>query len=110
MHTPLDTGGGIVTFDQRGHVVGANRRVKRLFGCSAEALSGQHFEILMPEAVRCEYTRDRHAYLRGEPVDVAGQSRETLGPRRDGSLLPIRFALGKPKVSRSAPWTTSPSQ
>lgn len=95
MRTLLDTGvDGIVTLDQRGHIVSANRLVERLFGWSTEELIGRHFEMLMPEAVRREYAGYLHAYAHGEPVDVVGQSRETLGLRRDGSLLPIRLALG----------------
>ena len=95
MRTLLETAvDGIVTLDQHGQIVSANRSVERLFGWKADELIGRHFEMLMPEAVRREYAGYLQSYARGEPVNVIGQSREIVGLHRDGNLLPIRLAVG----------------
>src|SRR5579883_2317664 len=69
----------VISIDQGGRIVLANRRAEEMFGYSREEVLGARIEILLPESKRGAHVRDRdryferpHARPMGIGMDLAG--------------------------------------
>ncbi|MEK1905912.1 MAG: PAS domain S-box protein [Pseudomonas sp.] len=85
---------GIVIIDDRGVIEGLNAAAERLYGWSKQELIGQHINTLIPESYH-QGALDYLPKVMSEGMsDIIGGSREVEARLKDGSLLPIRLAIG----------------
>ncbi len=85
---------GIVIVDERGVIEGLNAAAARLYGWTEGELIGRHINTVIPES----YHQGALDYLprlmrQGESAIIDG-SLEVEAQLKDGSLLPIRLAIG----------------
>jgi PAS domain S-box-containing protein len=85
---------GIVIIDDQGLIEGLNSAAARLYGWRRDELVGRHINTVIPES----YHQGAPDYLlrvmREGQSEILGGSREVEAQRKDGSLLPIRLAIG----------------
>ncbi|MEL4887362.1 PAS domain S-box protein [Pectobacterium betavasculorum] len=92
----LDTAvDGIITIDRHGVIQSFNHSAERLFGWMASEVIGHNIKMLMPEPDQSQHDSYLHNYQStGEPK-IIGTGREVMGLRKDGSLMPMRLAVGR---------------
>ncbi|TBV00071.1 MHYT domain-containing protein [Stutzerimonas kirkiae] len=96
LHAILDTAVDvIITIDSRGLIQSANRSVERMFGWTPEELVGRNVSMLMPEPDRSQHDGYLHNYQSSGVAKIIGTGREVTAQRRDGSLMPMRLAVGR---------------
>jgi len=96
MRATLDTAvDGILTIDAHGTIRAANPAVERLFGWTRQELIGRNIKMLMPEPHRAQHDGYLARYQQTGEARIIGIGRDVEGIRKDGSLLPIRLAIGK---------------
>lgn len=95
LNTTVD---GIVTIDERGVIQDVNPPVEQLFGWRAEELIGRNISMLMPEPYRSQHDDYLSNYRHTGHARIIGVGREVEGRRKDGSVLPIRLAIGKAEL------------
>ncbi|MDX5373057.1 MAG: PAS domain S-box protein [Pseudomonadaceae bacterium] len=92
LNTAVD---GIITIDERGLIRDINPSVEQLFGWRADELIGRNINMLMPEPHHSAHDGYLEHYRRTGEARIIGVGREVDGRRKDGSLLPMRLAIGK---------------
>ncbi|HYG90580.1 MAG TPA: PAS domain S-box protein [Azospirillum sp.] len=90
---------GIITIDERGDVLSANKAAELIFGYAAEEMVGQNVKMLMPEPYRSAHDQYLERYLKTGERKVIGIGREVEGRRKDGSIFPMDLAVGETEVS-----------
>ncbi|ENO85703.1 MHYT domain-containing protein [Thauera linaloolentis] len=96
LRATLDTAvDGIITIDSRGLIQGYNQSAERLFGWTAEEVVGRNIKMLMPEPDQSKHDGYLHNYLSSGKPKIIGTGREVTGLRKDGSLMPMRLAVGR---------------
>ncbi|MCU1717685.1 MHYT domain-containing protein [Pseudomonas sp. 5P_3.1_Bac2] len=96
LRATLDTAvDGIITIDSKGLIQGVNKSAERLFGWSAEELVGRNIKMLMPEPDQTRHDGYLHNYHSSGTPKIIGIGREVMGLRKDGSLMPMRLAVGR---------------
>jgi putative two-component system response regulator len=90
---------GIVTIDEQGLIESVNRSARGLFGYDPIELVGRPWECIVAPSHRDELTRARDAERarRGAGESVA-EPIESLGLRKDGSLLAIEIAISEMQI------------
>ena len=96
LNTAVD---GIITIDGRGQILAINQSVEQLFGWSSNELLGQNIRMLMPEPYRSQHDGYLANYQRTGEARIIGVGREVDALRKDGSLMPIRLAIGKANIA-----------
>lgn len=86
---------GIITIDSKGSILAANAATERLFGWPVAEILGRNISILMPEPYHSNHDNYLRNYLSGQNPKVIGQGREVMAKRRNGSVFPIRLAVGR---------------
>jgi PAS domain S-box-containing protein len=83
-------GDGIVTADESGRVETFNAAAERMFGYSADEISGEGVPVLLSAEARGDGARP------GARLDEAiGSRREAEGRRKDGSIFPVELNVGE---------------
>ena len=96
LRATLDTAvDGIVTTDAIGTIVGFNPAAERLFGWDSAEITGRNIKEVMPSRDQIMQLREQQHGLIARAQEYVGSSSEILGRRRDGSLVPLRLALGR---------------
>lgn len=95
LNTAVDA---IVTIDNRGKILHANRSVEKLFGYKPNELINQNVSVLMPEPDRSRHDNYIHQYNERGKRKIIGIGRQVLGQRADGSLIPIDLAISEVRV------------
>ena len=88
---------GIIIIDAQGTVRLFNGGAERLLGWTADEVMGRNIYMLMPSPHRealDDYLRD---HLQSGMTKGSGAGRELDAVRKDGSLVPIRLAVGRVK-------------
>ena len=86
-------GDAIITIDESGNILLANRAAERIFGYPAAELNGQSLTMLMPEHSRIKYEHTLARYLEAgkkrlhRPIDVTGK-------HKDGSEILLELTFG----------------
>ena len=90
---------GVVTTDDFGVITSFNKSAERMFGWSEAELLGRNVSVLMsgPDASAHDLHMDR--YRHGGTARIVGIGREVVGLRKDGSLMPMRLAIGEAPVA-----------
>jgi len=96
---------GIVSIDERGTILSANRATETIFGYSAPELLGVNVSILMPSPYREEHDRYLSNYLTTRHKKIIGIGREIVGRRKDGSLFPLDLSVGEAIVDGKSIFT-----
>ncbi|VFR94797.1 diguanylate cyclase/phosphodiesterase (GGDEF & EAL domains) with PAS/PAC sensor(s) [plant metagenome] len=86
---------GILTIDGRGIIQAFNPSAERLFGWHAREVIGRNIKMLMPEPDQSRHDSYLSNYLRSGEAKIIGSGREVTGLRKDGSLIPMRLAVGQ---------------
>ncbi len=86
---------GIITIDQHGIILSANHAAEKMFGWPATELAGLNINHLMPDPYRSGHDGYLANYLATGDARVIGVGREVMAQRRDGSVFPIRLAVGR---------------
>jgi putative two-component system response regulator len=93
----------IVTIDEQGLIESVNRSARGLFGYDPAELVGRPWECIVAPSHRDELARARAAERgrRGAGESVA-EPIESLGLRKDGSLLAIEIAISEMQIGERA--------
>jgi PAS domain S-box-containing protein len=98
IQTIIDTAeDGIISIDRNGTVELFNAAAQRIFQYSDAEVVGQNVKMLMPLTVSEHHDSYIRRYLETNEPRVIGLGREVTGMRKDGSLFPMRLAIGEMK-------------
>ena len=86
---------GIMMIDERGVVRVYNKACENLFGYEAAEVIGRNVKMLMPEPYHAEHDGYLHHYVKTAEKHIIGIGREVSGRRKDGSIFPLRLAVGE---------------
>ncbi len=86
---------GIVIIDARGTVRLFNGAAQKLLGWTADEVVGRNIRMLMPQPHRDAHDSYLHNYLTTGLAKIIGAGREVDAMRKDGTLVPIRLAVGR---------------
>ncbi|WXL24262.1 MHYT domain-containing protein [Ectopseudomonas mendocina] len=96
LRATLDTAvDGIITIDSKGLIQGFNKSAERLFGWTASEVLGRNIKMLMPEPDQSKHDGYLQNYHSSGNPKIIGIGREVMGLRKDGSLMPMRLAVGR---------------
>lgn len=84
---------GILSIDEAGRIVSANRAVETMFGYGRDTLIGREVEQLVPDGVRGVHAAHRAAYWRSPAPRPMGRGRDLVARRADGSTFPVEVSL-----------------
>ena len=93
---------GIITIDAKGIIQDVNHAAERLFGWRSAELVGRNVSMLMPEPYRSQHDGYLDRHLRLGHTGIIGGGRDVLGQRKDGSLMPMRLAVGRSEMGGEA--------
>lgn len=93
---------GIITIDGRGIIQAFNPSAERLFGWKADEVIGQNIKILMPDPDRTHHDSYISNFQQTGIPKIIGSGREVTGLRKDGSLMPMRLAVGRVELPGEA--------
>ncbi|HEY0843159.1 PAS domain S-box protein [Methylotenera sp.] len=96
LNTAID---GIITINTKGDILSFNTVAEQLFGWKADEVIGKNINILMPNPHHSNHDDYLKNYLKSGQAKIIGVGREVEGLRKDGSLFPIRLAIGKVVLS-----------
>lgn len=86
---------GVVVIDHEGTIELVNEATCDLFGYTSEELTGKNVSLLMPEPEAGQHTGYLKRYLAEGDPRVIGIGREVTARKRDGTLFPMRLAVGE---------------
>ncbi|MBP6599292.1 MAG: PAS domain S-box protein [Giesbergeria sp.] len=85
----------IVMINAQGRIQSFNGAAEKMLGWSAEEVIDHNVNILMPNPYKDEHDGYLHHHLSTGDKRIIGKAREVTAMRKDGSLLPIRLAVGR---------------
>ena len=86
---------GIITIDQYGTIQSFNNPAEQIFGWLQDEVLGRNIRMLMPEPHHSQHDHYLARYMRTGEAHIIGTGREVTGLRKNGSLVPLRLALGR---------------
>jgi two-component system sensor kinase FixL len=102
LNTAVDA---IITIDERGKILNANRALQKLFGYLPSELIGKNISCLMPEPDRSSHDGYLAKYQQTGKAAIIGIGRQVVGQRRDGSLIPVDLAVSEIRVGNRKMYT-----
>jgi len=84
---------GVITVGRDGTVAEFNASAERIFGWKRDEIVGRNISLILNERDRTAERGLLHVLRRGS-LEGINPSTETFGLRKDGSLVPVRGALG----------------
>jgi len=88
---------GVITVGRDGTITEFNASAERIFGWKHEEIVGRNIALLLNERDRTAERGLLHVLARGS-LEGVNTSMETFGVRKDGSLVPVRGALGHARL------------
>ncbi|EOQ96558.1 PAS domain S-box protein [Leptospira wolbachii serovar Codice str. CDC] len=88
----------IVMINTKGIVQEFNISAEKMFGWKAKEIIGKNVNILMPNPYQTEHDQYLSNYLRTGNAKIIGVGRETEAIKKDGTVFPIRLAIGHTKL------------
>ena len=82
---------GILSMDEHGIIVTANRALEEMFGWSRGSLPGQPIEELLQPELHERHITLRSAYFEAPEARMLGGSRSLMGLRKDGTVFPVEI-------------------
>jgi len=92
---------GIITIDAKGVVLSFNTAAEKMFQYSAGEVIGQNVKVLMPESYQVKHDGFIEHYLDTGEKKIIGMGREVEGQCKDGSIFPLRLAIGESRLGKS---------
>jgi len=96
METAVD---GIIMIDAKGIVQSYNLAAERILGWTGAEVIGRNIHMLMPEPHRSAHDGYLSHHLRSGESRIIGSGRELEALHKDGTLVPIRLAVGRVQLS-----------
>lgn len=96
---------GVLVIDHRGIVERFNPAAEKLFGYAADEVIGRNVNMLMPAPYSAEHDRYLANYLQSGQAKIIGIGRDVEGRRKDGSVFPLRLAVGEMRVGAERKFT-----
>ncbi|MDD1782131.1 PAS domain S-box protein [Enterovibrio sp. ZSDZ35] len=84
----------IIAIDQNGTITFFNQSAERIFGWYATEVIGSNVRILVTDEHQHRHDSYIHNFIQKRDSSVVGTVREVTAKRKDGSLLPVRLAIG----------------
>ena len=91
----------MIVIDERGTVQFFSSAAERLFGYTADEVSGQNVRMLMPQPYREQHDSYLDRYRRTGERRIIGIGRVVVGRRKDGSTFPMELSVGE--ANRTGP-------
>ena len=91
---------GILSVDERGIIVTANRALETMFGWKADELIGRSVDQLAPETMRDQHVAHRSNFFQATESVYAALN--LVGQRKDGSLFPIEVSVNRAVTHKGA--------
>jgi two-component system, LuxR family, sensor kinase FixL len=102
LNTAVDA---IITIDERGTILHANRAVEKMFGFAPQYLAGKNVSVLMPEPNRSQHDGYIKKYQETGKRNIIGIGRQVLGQKSDGVLIPVDLAISEVRVGSRVLYT-----
>ncbi|RLQ87098.1 putative bifunctional diguanylate cyclase/phosphodiesterase [Notoacmeibacter ruber] len=83
----------IICSNSKGSITFWNQSAERLFGYPPDEALDRGVEIIVPASWRAIYESERSHLQKGERMELADQTLELSGLRKDGSEFPAEFSL-----------------
>ncbi|MEM1219086.1 MAG: PAS domain-containing sensor histidine kinase [Bacteroidota bacterium] len=96
---------GIITIDERGIIETFNPAASKIFGYQQEEVVGKNVSVLMPEPYQREHDSYLDNYHRTNRPKIIGIGREVKGKKKDGSVFPLRLAVGEVRLEEKRIYT-----
>ncbi len=94
--TIVDTASeGIITINELGIIQSFNVAAERIFGFTADEVTGQNVSCLIPEPVRSQHDQYMSNYRQSGKSKIIGVGREVEGQRRDGTKFPLHLSVNE---------------
>ncbi|PIW27123.1 MAG: diguanylate cyclase [Rhodospirillales bacterium CG15_BIG_FIL_POST_REV_8_21_14_020_66_15] len=90
---------GIITIDESGVIETLNPTAEDIFGYKPGELVGSNIKILMSEEDAANHDHYLARYTNTGVRHIIGASREVVGRRKNGSLIPIELAVSEMRFS-----------
>jgi PAS domain S-box-containing protein len=88
---------GVVTVDAGGTILEFNASAERIYGWKRDEIVGQHIRVLIGNEEASERIGLLRALETGE-ITASAESADVTGRRKDGSIVPIRRAVGHTRL------------
>ena len=85
----------MVVIDEAGLIHEFSQTAEKMFGWSAQEISGRNVSALMPDPYRTAHNGYLERYYRTGEKRIIGKGRIVVGQRKDGSTFPIELAVGE---------------
>jgi PAS domain S-box-containing protein len=85
----------VIIISASGNIETFSRAAERLFGYTAEEVTGRNVSLLMPEPFRSQHDGYLAQHIRTGERHIIGKGREVVAQRRDGSLFPVFLSVGR---------------
>lgn len=84
---------GIILSNSKGNIVLVNPAAERIFGYSADELTGHPIEILIPENIKPRHHALREGFYHKPSNRQMGHGRDLYGKKKDGAGIPVEVSL-----------------
>ena len=88
---------GVITVDQDGSILEFNASAERIYGWQRDEIVGRHIRTIIGDPQGSEQAGLLLALATGE-ITAAARSADVTGRRKDGSLVPVRRAVGHARM------------
>lgn len=86
---------GVIVADAKGIIAEFNKSAEGIFGYSADEVLGKNITMLMPESYSNRHNQYIDNYIETNDPKIIGTGRELEGLRKDGTVFPMRIAVGE---------------
>lgn len=86
---------GVITIDERGTILEANRATERMFGYSRQELVGNNVRMIMPPHVARNHDGYIAEYLDTGVRRIIGIGREVTAQHKSGSTIPVHLSISE---------------
>ena len=86
---------GLITINRAGRIQSYNKACARLFGYTRDEVIGNNIDMLIPQPDRGRHDSYVSEYLATGTAEIIDTGRDVLGRRKDGTVFPMRFAIGE---------------